>query len=123
MFTKRWFAITILIVLLFSSLTGCGSGGGDQIVSTGATSTTTATVTGLDPHALYYFAVSAYNGASSPCSNEVQAAASPSGTVSLIWNGVSDSTVSAYDVHYGKQSPEQHADCSYSDVLRVPVSS
>lgn len=30
-----------------------------------------ATVTGLDPKTGYYFAVSAYNGLESPCSNEV----------------------------------------------------
>lgn len=30
-----------------------------------------ATITGLNPNTRYYFAVSAYNGLSSPCSNEV----------------------------------------------------
>jgi hypothetical protein len=30
-----------------------------------------ATVTGLDPNTVYYFAVSAYNGLESACSNEV----------------------------------------------------
>ena len=29
------------------------------------------TITGLEPDTLYYFAVSAYNGLESPCSNEV----------------------------------------------------
>jgi Fibronectin type III domain len=32
-----------------------------------------ATITNLDPDATYYFAVSAYNGLESPCSNEVSA--------------------------------------------------
>lgn len=32
-----------------------------------------ATITGLDPNTRYFFAVSAYNGLSGPCSNEVSA--------------------------------------------------
>lgn len=121
MITECRLAFTILIVLLFGSMSDCGSNGGDQVVPTGAMATT-ATVTGLDPHSLYYFAVSAYNGLDGPCSNEVSTVTPLSGTVSLVWNSVPDPTVSAYDVHYGKQSPRQHADCGYSDVLRVPVS-
>ncbi|MCP9439213.1 MAG: fibronectin type III domain-containing protein [Nitrospira sp.] len=35
-------------------------------------SSTQGTVTDLDPGSTYYFAVSAYNGIQSPCSNEVQ---------------------------------------------------
>lgn len=34
-------------------------------------SSPSATITGLDPNTQYYFSVSAYNGLSSPCSNEV----------------------------------------------------
>ncbi len=34
-------------------------------------SSPTATITGLNPNTKYYFSVSAYNGLSSPCSNEV----------------------------------------------------
>ena len=124
MITERRLAFTVSIVLLFNSPTGCGSeGGGGSDPAVPSAATATATITGLDPRELYYFAVSAYNGLSSPCSNEVSTVVPPSGTVSLVWTSVPDSTVSAYDVHYGKQSPEKHADCSYSDVLRVPVSS
>jgi Fibronectin type III domain len=36
------------------------------------------TVTGLDPNTRYYFAVSAYNGLSGPCSNEVSTVTLPS---------------------------------------------
>jgi hypothetical protein len=36
-----------------------------------------ATVTNLDPNALYYFTVSAYNGLESACSNEVSIVTSP----------------------------------------------
>lgn len=36
-----------------------------------------ATVTNLDPNTLYYFAVSAYNGLESACSNEVSTVTSP----------------------------------------------
>lgn len=32
---------------------------------------TSATITGLDPNTTYYFSVSAFNGMSGPCSNEV----------------------------------------------------
>ena len=34
-------------------------------------SSPSATITGLEPNTQYYFSVSAYNGLSSPCSNEV----------------------------------------------------
>ena len=39
-----------------------------------------ATITGLDPNTRYYFAVSAYNGVSGPCSNEVSTVTPPSQT-------------------------------------------
>jgi hypothetical protein len=73
----------------------------------------------LAPNILYYFAVNAFNGVSGPCSNEVSTVAPPSGTVSLAWDRISDPSVSAYDVHYGKQSAGRPGDCSYSDVMRV----
>lgn len=38
----------------------------------------TATITGLDPDTRYYFAVSAYNGLESACSNEVTTVTPPS---------------------------------------------
>jgi hypothetical protein len=37
-----------------------------------------ATINGLDPDSRYYFAVSAYNGMSGPCSNEVSTVTPPS---------------------------------------------
>lgn len=36
-----------------------------------------ATITGLDPNTQYFFAVSAYNGVQSPCSNEVSTVTPP----------------------------------------------
>lgn len=39
-----------------------------------------ATITGLDPNTTYFFSVSAYNGLSSPCSNEVSTVTPPSQT-------------------------------------------
>lgn len=39
-----------------------------------------ATITGLDPNTRYFFAVSAYNGLSGPCSNEVSTVTPPSQT-------------------------------------------
>ena len=38
----------------------------------------TTTIQGLDPNTQYYFAVSAYNGMSGPCSNEVSTVTPPS---------------------------------------------
>lgn len=42
-------------------------------------------------------------------------------TVTLGWDPVQDPTVSAYDVHYGKQSPSQPGSCPSSDSIRVPA--
>jgi len=39
-----------------------------------------ATITGLEPNTRYYFAVSAYNGLESPCSNEVSTVTPPTVT-------------------------------------------
>jgi hypothetical protein len=36
-----------------------------------SSTSTSATITGLDPNTTYYFSVSAFNGLSGPCSNEV----------------------------------------------------
>ena len=120
MITKNRLALSIIVVLALSSLTNCGGGGsGDTAGSTSATQT--ATVTGLASNTLYYFAVSAYNGLSGPCSNEISTETTPSGVVSLAWDAVQDPTVSDYAVHYGRQSSVQ-PDCTYPDVLWVPAS-
>jgi hypothetical protein len=110
-------ALSISAVLCLSALVDCSGGGsGDSV-------TLTATITGLDPSTRYYFAVSAYNGLSGPCSNEVSTVTPPSGAVSLAWDSVNNPTVSAYDVHYGKESPGQPGDCTYSDAMQVPAPS
>ena len=44
------------------------------------TSSPSATVTDLDPNTVYYFAVSAYNGLESACSNEVSTHTPPAST-------------------------------------------
>ena len=122
--TQNCSVFFLIAVLFLSSLTGCGGGGssGDPVISTSATPA--ATVTGLDPNTTYYFAVSAYNGLSGPCSNEVWTVTPPSGAVSLAWGAVQDPTVSAYDVHYGKQpSGGQLGDCNYLDSIQVPAPS
>jgi len=110
--------LAIIAVLYITSLINCGGAGGN-----GDPATPTVTVTGLDPSTRYYFAVSAYNGLSGPCSNEVSTVAPPSGAVSLAWDPVKNPTVSAYDVHYGKQSPGQPGNCTYSDSMQVPAPS
>ena len=112
----------LISVLFLSSLTGCGGGSnGDPVIST-PTPTLTATVTELTISTGYCFVVSAYNGLSGAPSNEVSAVTSPSGTtVSLTWGAVQDPTVSAYDVHYGKQSLGLPGDCTYSNSMRVPA--
>lgn len=105
----------LLLGLLFTSLTGCGSGSGKPAISTTVTPTgaiaslawdsdldpsvfayyvhygkrssgqtgscnyedskyvtsSNTTITGLDANSLYYFSVSAYNGLSGPCSDEI----------------------------------------------------
>jgi hypothetical protein len=40
-------------------------------------------------------------------------------TASLDWNPVPDSTVSAYFVHYGRQSPHQPGSCAYEHSISV----
>jgi hypothetical protein len=45
-----------------------------------AVSAPTVTITGLDPDTRYFFAVSAYNGLESPCSNEVSTVTPPAQT-------------------------------------------
>ena len=114
----------LISVLFLSSLTGCGGGSnGDPVIST-PTPTLTATVTELTISTGYCFVVSAYNGLSGPCSNEVLTVAPPSGAVSLAWDLVQDPTVSTYVVHYGKQpSPGPPGDCTYSDSMQIPAPS
>jgi hypothetical protein len=108
-------ALSIIAVLYLTSLINCGGNGGSA--------TPTATVTGLDPSTRYYFAVSAYNGLSGPCSNEVSTVTPLSGAISLAWDPSPDPTVFAYVVHYGKQSPGQPSSCTYSDSMQVPAPS
>lgn len=124
MITETCSVLSLIAVLFFISLTDCSGGGssGNPVISTSAIPT--ATVSGLVPNTKYYFAVSAYNGLSGPCSNEVQAVTPPSGAVSLTWDAVQDPTVSVYDLHYGKQpSPGPRGDCTYSDLMQVPAPS
>ena len=97
-----------------NSLTDCSGNGNNETLAT-----STATVTGLDPNTRYYFAVSAYNGLSGPCSNEVLTVTPLSGVASLAWGSVQDPTVSAYDIHYGKQPSGGPGDCIYPDSMRV----
>lgn len=40
-------------------------------------------------------------------------------TASLDWNPVPDSTVTAYFVHYGQQSPHQAGSCAYDHSISV----
>lgn len=138
MITKIRLALSIIMGVLFlSSMTDCSGGSGDSPASPPvvsppgsppvsppgsppATATgVTATITGLDPNSPYFFAVSAFNGESGSCSNEVSTVTPPSGAVSLAWDPDQDPTVTAYDVHFGKQSPGQPASCNYSNVMRV----
>jgi len=122
MITQTSIVRSLIVVLCLSSLTDCSGGSSSGNNETPATST--ATVTGLDPNTLYYFAVSAYNGLSGPCSNEVHTVTPPSGVVVLAWDSIRAQAVSAYDVHYGKQpSSSEFGDCTYPDSMRVLVPS
>lgn len=48
-----------------------GQGGSCNYTDSMFVSNPSATITGLDPNTRYFFAVSSFNGLSSPCSNEV----------------------------------------------------
>ena len=54
-----------------------GSCAYESSTSVGATGSPSATLTNLDPDTTYYFAVSAYNGLESACSNEVSTVTPP----------------------------------------------
>jgi len=132
MITKIRLTLSIIGVLFLCSMTDCSGGSGDSPSSPpnspagsppasppASATAPTATVTGLDPNTPYYFAVSAYNGQSGPCSNEASTVTAPSGAVSLAWDQTQDPTVTAYYVHYGKQSSGQPGSCSYSNSIQV----
>jgi|CXWL01.1.fsa_nt_gi hypothetical protein len=122
MITQTYIVRFLIVVLCLSSLTDC-SGGGNGNGNNETLATSTATVTGLDPNTPYYFAVSAYNGLSGPCSNEVFTVTPLSGVVGLAWDSIRASAVLAYDVHYGKQPSRGPGDCTYPDSMRVLVPS
>jgi len=49
-----------------------------------------------------------------------QPSAAPVGAIaSLAWSPVPDSSVSAYFVHYGRQSPNQSGSCAYESSMSV----
>jgi hypothetical protein len=48
---------------------------------------------------------------------------SASASASLSWDPVTDSSVSAYFVHYGRQSPGQEGSCTYEHSVSVDSSS
>jgi hypothetical protein len=48
---------------------------------------------------------------------------SASATASLTWDPVTDPSVSAYFVHYGRQSPGQSGSCTYENSISVDSSS
>jgi|GEM_PF-960823 len=48
---------------------------------------------------------------------------SASATASLTWDPVTDPSVSAYFVHYGRQSPGQEGSCIYENSISVDSSS
>jgi len=49
--------------------------------------------------------------------------ASAGATASLAWSPVPDPSVSAYFVHYGRQSPGQPGSCTYESSMNVNVAS
>ena len=53
----------------------------------------------------------------------VTPASGASATASLAWSPVTDSSVSAYFVHYGRQSPGQEGSCTYESSIIVDSSS
>jgi hypothetical protein len=55
--------------------------------------------------------------------NQSAAGSSPTATAALSWDPVADPTVSAYFVHYGRQSPGQAGSCTYENSVSVDSSS
>ena len=62
-------------------------------------------------------------GGDSSGGGESTTAAATGATASLAWQPVQDPSVSAYFVHYGRQSPGQPGSCSYESSLYVADSS
>ena len=82
----------LLLTMMPFLLTGCGGGGG----------------TGSDP------SVTVTPGSGGGGSTPPVAA-----TASLAWSPVQDPSVSAYFVHYGRQSPGQPGSCAYESSMSV----
>jgi Fibronectin type III domain len=82
----------LLLTMMPLLLTGCGGGGG----------------TGGDP------SVTVTPGSSGGGSTPPVGA-----TASLAWSGVQDPSVTAYFVHYGRQSPGQPGSCAYESSISV----
>jgi len=82
----------LLLMVMPFLLTGCGGGGG----------------TGSDPSVTV-----------TPGSGGGGSAAPVGATASLAWDPVPDPSVSAYFVHYGRQSPGQPGNCSYESSVSV----
>jgi hypothetical protein len=55
--------------------------------------------------------------------NQSAAGSSATATASLTWDPVTDPSVSAYFVHYGRQSPGQEGSCTYESAISVDSSS
>jgi len=125
MSTKSGFWRFLFAMMFLFFLTDCGGGGGgDSEDQPPPGAPAGATVLKLQPNTTYYFAVDAYNGLhdglSGPCSTEVSAVTPPSGIVYLLWTPMTDPTIIAYDVHYGKQpSPGPPGDCTYTNSIQV----
>src|SRR6476660_142691 len=56
---------------------------------------------------------------SDPSVKVTPSSAGATATASLNWNPVSDSTVSAYFVHYGRKSPHHPGSCAYEHSVSV----
>jgi hypothetical protein len=82
----------LLLTMMPLLLTGCGGGGG----------------TGGDP------SVTVTPGSSGGGSTPPVGA-----TASLAWSAVQDPSVTAYFVHYGRQSPGQPGSCAYENSISV----
>lgn len=81
-----------LLLTMMSLLTGCGGGGG----------------TGSDPSVTV-----------TPGNNGGGSTPAAGATASLAWSPVSDASVIAYFVHYGRQSPGQAGSCAYENSMYV----
>ncbi len=76
-------------------------------------------LSGVVASCLLLFAMSSLTGCGGGENGGQPSLATVGSSASLEWSPVQDPTVSAYFVHYGRQSPGQQGSCSYENSISV----